>query len=110
MHPGVRLHEATDTTCELAEDLHRELVCQMLVSCGPRVQIVTGVILRRKLARDTWVSKELVKVGNRVKGPRVANEVVDLLPVSLSATDPSLFFLLRNSDSAHLVASLTGLE
>lgn len=41
-----RLHKATNTILELVEDLHGKLICQMLVSNRPGVQIVARIILR----------------------------------------------------------------
>lgn len=75
------LHEPIDTSLELAKDLHRELVSQVLVANRSRVQIVARVVLRSKLAGDTGVSEELVEISNGVESAGVADEVVDLLSV-----------------------------
>lgn len=80
------LNKPTNTVLELAKDLHRELISQVLVAFRSRMQIVARIILRCQLAGDFGVGKELVEVGDSIKRPRSADEAVDLLPVELSVS------------------------
>lgn len=86
------LHEPINTTLKLAEDLHRELISQVLVPNGSGVQIVAGIVFRSKLTGNAGVGEELVKVGNCVKGAGVTDEVVDLLSMKSLVFVPLILF------------------
>jgi hypothetical protein len=58
----------------------------VLVAYRSRMQIIARIILRRQLARDLGVGKELIEVGNGIKRPRGADEAVDFLSMWLSAS------------------------
>ena len=77
----------------------------MLVSRNPRMQVITRIVLGSKLTWNGRISQKHVEVSNGVERPRVANEVVDLLPATSVST-----LHIPTQDEACLVASLTGLE